>query len=267
MTVALRPLTLTSLFTRPLGVSLAVPLTVMLDVVTVAPAVGDATVRDGFVRSILNAALLIADAVLPASSVHVPEPTGPDEPSLAPVDTDFVLPFPLKAVWHAELSPEPPSVALNLLLTETVYQLFVPFGDAGVAPSSVIDGSSVSILTVSCAVDWLVALSVAWQSITCVPLPETEIVQLPAPAGVRVSGVAPSRQLGELAFSPEPASEAVTVTVTGLEVFQPLLPLAGWLTFRLGAIESCSVWVVVASGLAGASSTLSATSLAIVSKR
>src|SRR5215211_3433416 len=266
MTVALRPLTLTSLFTRPLGVSLAVPLTGMLDVVTVAPSVGDATVRDGFVRSILNAALLIADAILPASSVHVPELTVTDEPSLEPVETDFVLPVPLKAVWHAELSPEPPSVALNVLLTETVYQLLVPFGDAGVAPSSVIDGASVSILTVSCAVDWLVALSVAWQSITCVPLPETEIVQLPAPAGVRVSGVAPSRQLGELAFSPEPASEAVTVTVTGLEVFQPLLPLAVCVTFRLGAIESCSVWVVLASpsGLAGVVSTLSAASVASV---
>src|SRR5438876_6634456 len=69
---------------------------------------------------------------------------------------------------------------------------------------TLIDGFVVSILTVSDLSVWLVALSVAWQSIWCVPWPETLIVQLPAPAGVRLSGLAPSRQLGELASSPEP---------------------------------------------------------------
>ena len=47
-------------------------------------------------------------------------------------------------------------------------------------------------------------------------------------------------------------------------MFQPFEPSAVWLTSMAGAIESWSVWVVVASGLAGAASTLPATSVARV---
>src|SRR2546428_8669358 len=89
-------------------------------------------------------------------------------------------------------------------------------------------GLTVSILTVSDLVVWFVALSVAWQSIRCVPSPVTLIVQVSGPMLVRTRSMVPSLQLGELALRPELPSLAVAATVSREALFQPLSPPAAW---------------------------------------
>ena len=212
----------------------------------------------------MKLALSIAAALLPAASLQLSELTWTVEPSPLVVFDWIELPKPSsgKTVWQALSRPEVASLAWKRLVTSWLYQP-APFGLV-VACRSVSDGATVSILTVSDLSVLLLALSVAWQSIWWMPSLETLVVQLPETPATRVSAVEVlSVQLGEPAASPEPASAEVIVTVTGELLFQPA-PLALWLTERLGAIESCSVCVVVASGLAGAASTLSATSVARV---
>ena len=85
-----------------------------------------------------------------------------------------------KAVWQALLRPEVASLAWKRLVTSWLYQP-APFGLV-VAWRSVIEGATVSILTVSEAVWLLVALSETEQSMACVPSLETLVVQVPVGA-------------------------------------------------------------------------------------
>src|SRR5947208_10402193 len=136
--------------------------------------------------------------------------------------------------------PEPESEASNSLPTSWLYQSAVLGLEVG--PLSVIVGALVSMLTTSEAVCELPAVSSTEQPIVCVPSPETEVVQLPAPAAVSVSASTPSLHEGAPA-RPEPESEAVTVSVTEVVLFQPA-PFELWLTASDGSIES---WSVVSS--------------------
>src|SRR5205823_5665705 len=159
--------------------------------------------------------------------------------------------------------PESESLASKPLSTLWLYQP-APFGSV-VGPESLITGAVVSTLTVSEAVSLLVVLSETEQLPACVVSAKTLVVQVPETPATSVSEVVVlSVQLGAPA-RPEPASLAVTVSVTEAVLFQPAV-FELWETERLGLIESCSVSVVVVSPLllGGDSSTLSATSVEIV---
>src|SRR5215218_6183676 len=110
-------------------------------------------------------------------------------------------------------------------MVESLNQSFVPFGDAGVV-ASVVDGFTVSILTVSLPVLLRPELSETEQLTACVPSPKTETVYgLDEP--LTVAGLLSTVQVGPPA-TPLVASETATETVIGEFVFHPFAPFAVW---------------------------------------
>src|SRR5436309_1278122 len=107
--------------------------------------VGPRSAITGSVESILKAALSIAAALLPASSVQALELTLTAVPSpLVVFDCTRSEPLSGKAVRHAAFRPDKPSVALKRLTTSFLYQ---PAGfGLDVGPKSLITGSVESIL-------------------------------------------------------------------------------------------------------------------------
>src|SRR5437762_13521403 len=105
------------------------------------------------------------------------------------------------------------------------------------------EGSAVSIFTVSYSALYRSARSEIEQDTSWDPSLETLKVQGPEPESVAgtlstVQEGAPSR--------PEPPSEAVTVSVTGEVMFQPLEPSAVWETVMAGSVVS--IFTVSGSG-------------------
>ncbi|HET7127469.1 MAG TPA: hypothetical protein VFJ93_00150 [Gaiellaceae bacterium] len=179
-------------------------------------------------RSILNAALSMPAVVFPALSLHEPELILIEEPSSVPLDFEIV--------GEQSARPDVTSLAANSFETALVYQPFAPFGVAGVGPLSVIDGPSVSILTVSPSLFELSASSDTEQETLCVPSLDTLTLngdELPD----TTSAVAPSVQVGAPA-RPLPESLTLMASETGDVMFQSLSPFAVWLTEIDGALLS-----------------------------
>src|SRR5438874_2737872 len=104
-------------------------------------------------------------------------------------------------------------------------------------------GLTVSILTVSFVVLLLLTLSVAVHATGCVPSPDTESVPeyesafaVKSGVGDRTTGARSTKHAS--VFSPLPASDAVTFTVTGDVLFHPFEPFAVWVTERDGLVLS-----------------------------